>query len=128
MIYSDLLRQFGSKYRILRADSGATALEVLRKLKVQGEAVALLLSDQRMPHMTGVEFLEAARQIYPDARAALITAYADTDVAIRAINQVKLDYYFTKPCPSRRNISIRHWRTCWKIGVTPSSRRLRGSD
>ncbi|MBI4751505.1 MAG: FAD-dependent oxidoreductase [Acidobacteria bacterium] len=97
VIYRDLWRRFGSEFRILRADSGATALEVLRKLKIRGESVALLLSDQRMPHMSGVEFLEAARQFYPDAKTALITAYADTDAAIRAINQVKLDYYFTKP-------------------------------
>lgn len=96
-IERDLRQRFGAEHRIVRADSGAAALDALKQLKVRGDAVALLLADQRMPNMSGVEFLEAAKQLYPDAKRALLTAYADTDAAIRAINQVKLDYYFTKP-------------------------------
>jgi thioredoxin reductase (NADPH) len=96
-IERDLRQRFGAEYRIVRADSGATALEALKQLKLRGDAVALLLADQRMPNLTGVEFLEASKQFYPNAKRALLTAYADTDAAIRAINQVKLDYYFTKP-------------------------------
>lgn len=96
-IERDLRQRFGAEHRIVRADSGAAALDALKQLKVRGDAVALLLADQRMPNMSGVEFLEAAKQLYPDAKRALLTAYADTDAAIRAINQVKLDYYFRKP-------------------------------
>lgn len=96
-IERDLRQRFGAEHRIVRADSGAAALDALKQLKIRGDAVALLLADQRMPNMSGVEFLEAAKQLYPDAKRALLTAYADTDAAIRAINQVKLDYYFTKP-------------------------------
>jgi thioredoxin reductase (NADPH) len=93
----DLRRQYGSTYRIMRANSGATALETLQQLKLRDDAVALLLSDQRMPQMSGVEFLEQAIQIFPDAKRVLLTAYADTDAAIRAINSVRIDYYLMKP-------------------------------
>lgn len=93
----DLRREYGAQYRIMRADSSVKALETLKKLKLRGEAVALLLVDQRMPQMTGIEFLEQAKEIYPDAKRVLLTAYADTDAAIRAINQVKIDYYLLKP-------------------------------
>lgn len=93
----DLRRGFGQNYRVLRADTGATALETLQKLKLRNEPVALLLADQRMPEMTGVEFLEKAMGIFPDAKRVLLTAYADTEAAIRAINQVKIDYYLMKP-------------------------------
>ena len=82
----DLRGRFGSGYRIVAADSGATALDVVRRLKLRGSAVALFLADQRMPGMTGVEFLAEAREIYPDAKRVLLTAYADTEVAIAAIN------------------------------------------
>ncbi|HET8624251.1 MAG TPA: FAD-dependent oxidoreductase, partial [Gemmatimonadales bacterium] len=82
---------------VLRAESGAAALELLERLKLRGDPVALLLSDQRMPEMTGVEFLEKARAFAPDARRVLLTAYADTDAAIRAINQVRIHYYLMKP-------------------------------
>src|SRR5438105_15071944 len=92
-IARDLRRQYGSDYRIVRADSGAAALDSLRQLKLRGEPVALLLSDQRMPVMSGVELLEAGKALYPDAKRVLLTAYADTDAAIRAINEVRLDYY-----------------------------------
>jgi thioredoxin reductase (NADPH) len=93
----DLRAEFGKDYRILRADSGAAALEALKQLRVRSEAVALLLSDQRMPGMSGVEFLEQALEIYPDAKRALLTAYADTDAAIRAINRIRVDHYLLKP-------------------------------
>jgi thioredoxin reductase (NADPH) len=96
-IERDLRQHFGKDYRVLRADSGQTALETLRQLVLRNEPVALLLSDQRMPGMSGVEFLEKARELYPDARRALLTAYADTDAAIKAINTVKIDYYLLKP-------------------------------
>ncbi len=93
----DLRREYGSRFRILRADSGRSALEALRQLKLRNESVALLLVDQRMPHMTGVEFLEQALKLYPDAKRVLLTAYSDTDAAIRAINQVGINYYLLKP-------------------------------
>jgi thioredoxin reductase (NADPH) len=93
----DLRREYGAQYRVLRADSGITALESLRQLKLRNEPVALLLVDQRMPFMSGVEFLEEAIEIFPDAKRALLTAYADTEAAIRAINEVGLDHYLRKP-------------------------------
>ncbi|PMB49957.1 fused response regulator/thioredoxin-disulfide reductase [Fischerella thermalis CCMEE 5205] len=96
-IERDLRHKYGSDFRILRADSGATALEALKQLKLRNEPVALLLADQRMPQMTGVEFLEKAMEIFPQAKRALLTAYADTDDAIRAINKAKIDYYLLKP-------------------------------
>ncbi len=93
----DLRRHYGEHFRVLRADSGARALDALRQLKDRGEAAALLLVDQRMPEMGGVEFLEQAIPLFPGCKRVLLTAYADTDAAIRAINVVKLDYYLTKP-------------------------------
>jgi thioredoxin reductase (NADPH) len=96
-IERDLRGRFGSGYRIVAADSGATALDVVRRLKLRSSAVALFLTDQRMPAMTGVEFLTEAREIYPDAKRVLLTAYADTEVAITAINSIQLDHYLMKP-------------------------------
>jgi thioredoxin reductase (NADPH) len=93
----DLRRAYGATYRILRSDNGAAAIETLKKLKLRNEAVALFLVDQRMPQMSGVEFLEQAMEYYPGAKRVLLTAYADTDAAIRAINSVKIDYYLLKP-------------------------------
>jgi thioredoxin reductase (NADPH) len=93
----DLRRKYAHEYRVLRADSGPAALDALGQLKLRGDAVALLLVDQRMPGMSGVEFLEQALQIYPDTKRALLTAYADTTAAIAAINNVKVDYYLLKP-------------------------------
>jgi thioredoxin reductase (NADPH) len=93
----DLRGRFGSTYRIVAAEDGATALDVVRRLKLRGSAIALFLADQRMPGMTGVEFLAAAREIYPDAKRVLLTAYADTEVAIAAINTIQLDHYLLKP-------------------------------
>ena len=93
----DLRRQYGDRYRIVRAESGPDALDTLRELTVRGEQVALLLADHRMPGMTGVEFLEQAMDIAPNAKRVLLTAYADTDAAIRAINDIDLDRYLLKP-------------------------------
>jgi len=96
-VVQDLRRQYGATYRVLRAGSGQAALDTLRQLKVREEAVGLLLSDQRMPGMTGVEFLEKAQEIFPEARRVLLTAYADTEAAIQAINSARIHYYLTKP-------------------------------
>ncbi|MGO9519399.1 MAG: FAD-dependent oxidoreductase [Candidatus Korobacteraceae bacterium] len=96
-IERDLRAHYGEKYRVLRADSGDAGLELLRELRVRNEAVALLLADQRMPQMDGIGFLSEARKVYPDAKRALLTAYADTSAAINAINEVKVHYFFLKP-------------------------------
>lgn len=93
----DLRKEYGDRFRIVRADSGATALGALNQLKIRNETVATFLVDQRMPQMSGVEFLEQAIALFPDAKRVLLTAYADTDAAIRAINNAKLDYYLLKP-------------------------------
>ena len=93
----DLRRRYAEHYRVLRADSGATALEALRGLKRRGDSVALLLVDQRMPQMTGVEFLGQAMELFPNAKRVLLTAYADTDAAIGAINDARIHHYLLKP-------------------------------
>jgi thioredoxin reductase (NADPH) len=96
-IARDLRAHFRNEYRIVSAGSGKDALDALRQLKQRGTPVALLLVDQRMPEMNGVEFLGEAQKIYPDARKVLLTAYADTEAAIASINKVGLDYYLMKP-------------------------------
>src|SRR6185436_6325037 len=93
----DLRRHYGDRYRVISADSGVSALEATKQLMLRNEPVALFLVDQRMPHMSGVEFLEKAIELYPDAKRALLTAYADTDAAIRAINSAHIDHYLMKP-------------------------------
>ncbi|MFJ1735193.1 FAD-dependent oxidoreductase [Streptomyces sp. NPDC088254] len=93
----DLRRRYGAGYRIVRAESGESALEALRELKLRGDLVAVILADYRMPQMNGIEFLEQALDVYPGARRVLLTAYADTDAAIDAINVVDLDHYLLKP-------------------------------
>ena len=93
----DLRRRYGEQHRIVRAESGDSALEALRQMKLRGDLVAVILADYRMPQMNGIEFLEQAMDIYPGARRALLTAYADTGAAIEAINVVDLDYYLMKP-------------------------------
>jgi thioredoxin reductase (NADPH) len=93
----DLRRHYGDEYRVVRTESGPAALESLRELKLRGDPVAVLLADHRMPGMTGIEFLEQAMDIFPRARRALLTAYADTGAAIKAINDVDLDHYLLKP-------------------------------
>jgi thioredoxin reductase (NADPH) len=96
-VVQDLRRHYGAAYRVMRAASGQAALDILTQLKMREEAVALLVSDQRMPGITGVEFLERARELYPEARRVLLTAYADTEAAIRAINTARIHYYLNKP-------------------------------
>src|SRR3954463_5891523 len=93
----DLRRRYGEDYQIVRASSGDEALEALRELKLRGGRVAVMLADYRMPRMSGIEFLEEAMDIFPYARRALLTAYADTDAAIQAINVVDVDHYLLKP-------------------------------
>ena len=93
----DLRRGFGERYRIVRAGSGEEALEVLRELVRRGDQVALLVADQRMPGLSGTDYLVRAREILPSAKRVLLTAYADTEAAIAAINEVALDYYLLKP-------------------------------
>jgi len=93
----DLRRRYGESYRIVRAESGESALDALRELKLRGDLVAVILADYRMPQMNGIEFLEQALDVYPGARRVLLTAYADTNAAIDAINVVDLDHYLLKP-------------------------------
>src|SRR6266536_4851856 len=93
----DLRRRYGEKHRIVRAESGGAALDALSQLKLRGDLVAVILADYRMPQMNGIEFLEHAMDVYPGARRVLLTAYADTDAAIDAINVVDLDHYLLKP-------------------------------
>jgi len=96
-VVQDLRREYGATYRIMRAASGQAALDTLAQLKTREEPVALIVSDQRMPGMSGVDFLERARELYPEARRVLLTAYADNEAAIRAINAARIHYYLNKP-------------------------------
>ena len=96
-IERDLRRQYASDYRVLRAESGKAALEIVRELKLRSNSIALFLVDQRMPGLSGVEFLEQAIALYPDAKRVLLTAYADTDAAIAAINDAGINHYLLKP-------------------------------
>src|SRR5438477_59666 len=96
-IERDLRSQYGAAYRVMGSESPEAALDLLKQLKLRSDNVALLLADQRMPHMNGVEFLQEGMRIFPDARRALLTAYADTSAAISAINQANIHYFFMKP-------------------------------
>lgn len=96
-IERDLRSQYGAEYRVIGSDSPEAALDLLKQLKLRNDSVALLLADQRMPRMDGVAFLQEAMQVYPDAKRALLTAYADTNAAISAINQASINYFFMKP-------------------------------
>src|SRR5215218_2762987 len=96
-IERDLRRKYGGDYRVLRAGSGQEALEIVRELKIRNNSVALFLIDQRMPGMSGVEFLAQAITLFPDAKRVLLTAYADTEAAIAAINETGINHYLLKP-------------------------------
>ena len=93
----DLRQHYGRDFRIIKAGSGQEALNAVKRLKQRGDPVALFLADQRMPNMSGTEFLAKAREFYPEARKVLLTAYADTKAAIASINEIGLDYYMMKP-------------------------------
>ena len=101
----DLRKQYGRDYRVMKSESGAEALETLRQLSQRSTPVALFLVDQRMPYMSGTEFLREAQKFFPDARKVLLTAYADTEAAITSINTLGLDYYLMKPWdPPEQNL------------------------
>src|SRR3954470_14203402 len=96
-IERDLRTHYGAEYRVISSDSPRGALDLLKGLNIRNDGVALLLADQRMPHMDGVGFLQEATRIYPEAKRALLTAYADTTAAISAINEASIHYFFLKP-------------------------------
>ena len=117
----DLRRGFGERYRILRAGSGTEALEVLGELRARGDQAAMLIADQRMPGMSGTDYLAEARNLVPDAKRVLLTAYADTEAAIAAINDVALDYYLLKPWdPPEEELYpvVEDLLTTWEAGAT----------
>jgi thioredoxin reductase (NADPH) len=127
-VVQDLRRQYGQTFRIMRAASGQAGIDTLSQLKTRNEPVALLLSDQRMPGMTGVEFLERAQEFYPESRRVLLTAYADTEVAIRAINTARIHYYLTKPWdpPEERLYPVLNdLLEDWQAGYRPPFEGLR---
>src|SRR6202050_4546807 len=96
-IERDLRSKYGAEYRVIGSDSPEAALSILNQLKLRNDTVALLLADQRMPHMDGVSFLQEGMRIFPEAKRALLTAYADTNAAISAINEASINYFFLKP-------------------------------
>jgi thioredoxin reductase (NADPH) len=124
----DLRQKYARDYRVVRAESGAVALDALERLKMRNDPVALLVADQRMPQMTGVEFLERAKELYPDAKRVLLTAYADTDAAISAINDVRIHYYLMKPWdPPEQNLYpyLDDLLEDWQAGYYPPFEGLR---
>ncbi|MGY2130722.1 FAD-dependent oxidoreductase [Hymenobacter sp. HD11105] len=124
----DLRSEFRRDYRVLRASSGLEALEILNELQTRAEPLALLLADQRMPQMEGVELLEKARGIFPDAKRVLLTAYADTEAAIRAINNAHLDYYLLKPWDPPQELlypTLHDLLAAWQAKYKPRFQGLR---
>jgi thioredoxin reductase (NADPH) len=124
----DLRRGFGERYRVLRAPSGSEALEALRELRTRGDQVAMLIADQRMPGMSGTQYLVEARKLVPDAKRVLLTAYADTEAAIAAINEVALDYYLLKPWdPPEEQLFpvVEDLLTTWEAGAALESGGVR---
>jgi thioredoxin reductase (NADPH) len=116
----DMRRGFGERFRILRAGAGPEALELIRELRTRGEEVALLLADQRMPGMAGTDYLVEARKLVPGAKRVLLTAYADTEAAIAAINEVALDYYLLKPWDPPEELLypvVEDLLTTWEAGA-----------
>src|SRR3954452_1942132 len=124
----DLRSRFGERYRIVRAGSGPEGLEAVRELVRRGEQVALLVADQRMPGMAGTEYLVEARRLVPSAKRVLLTAYADTEAAIQAINEVALDYYLLKPWdPPEEHLFpvVEDLLTTWEAGAAIESGGVR---
>ena len=119
----DLRARFGKEYRVVKARSGAEALQVTRKLKGLGVPVALFVVDERMPEMKGTDFLVRALEMYPDARRVLLTAYADTESAITAINDVRLDRYLTKPWDPPEELLYPHLEELLEIPSFPTLRK-----
>src|SRR6516225_9071258 len=127
-VVQDLRRKYGSDYRVMRAGSGQAALDMLAQLKSRPDPVALLLSDQRMPGMSGVEFLWRGSEMYPEAKRVLLTAYADTEAAIQAINTARIHYYLNKPWdpPDERLYPVLNdLLDDWKAGYRPAFEGLR---
>ena len=127
-VVQDLRRKYGSDYRVMRAGSGQAALDMLAQLKSRPDPVALLLSDQRMPGMSGVEFLWRGSEMYPEAKRVLLTAYADTEAAIQAINTARIHYYLNKPWdpPDERLYPVLNdLLDDWKAGYVPPFEGLR---
>ncbi|HLB21593.1 MAG TPA: response regulator, partial [Solirubrobacteraceae bacterium] len=124
----DLRRGFGERFRILRAASGDEALGLVRELRARGDQIAMLIADQRMPGMPGTQYLVEARKIAPDAKRVLLTAYADTEAAIAAINDVALDYYLLKPWdPPEEQLFpvVEDLLTTWESGAALESGGVR---
>lgn len=127
-IERDLRRKYAGDYRVLRAESGDSALEIVRELKVRNDSVALFLVDQRMPAMNGVEFLEQAIKIFPDTKRVLLTAYADTEAAIAAINEAGINHYLLKPWdPPEENLYpvLDDLLDDWRAGYRPPFEGIR---
>src|SRR5271165_252224 len=127
-VVQDLRRQYGAEYRVMRAAGGQAALDTLAQVRAREEPAALLISDQRMPGMTGVQFLEHSREYYPDARRVLLTAYADTEAAIQAINTARIHYYLNKPWdPPEEKLYpvLNDLLEDWKAGYRPPFEGLR---
>jgi thioredoxin reductase (NADPH) len=124
----DLRRGFGERYRVMRAPSGAEGLELLKQLRTRGDQVALLVADQRMPGLSGTDYLVKARELVPEAKRVLLTAYADTQAAIQAINEVALDYYLLKPWdPPEEQLFpvVEDLLTTWEAGAALESGGVR---
>src|SRR5450631_3675664 len=127
-IERDLRSQYGAEYRVIGTDSPEGALDLLKQLKVRNDSVALLLADQRMPKMDGVTFLQEARHLFPDAKRALLTAYADTNAAISAINQASINYFFLKPWdPPAQNLypQLNDLLEDWQASYRPAFQGIR---
>jgi thioredoxin reductase (NADPH) len=127
-IERDLRSQYGAEYRVIGSDSPEVALDLLKQLKIRNDTVALLLADQRMPRMDGVVFLQEARHIYPEAKRALLTAYADTNAAISAINQASINYFFLKPWdPPSQNLypQLNDLLDDWQASYRPAFQGIR---
>jgi thioredoxin reductase (NADPH) len=122
----DLRRRYADRYRVVRAESGASAIDALRRFEERGDPIALVVADQRMPEMTGVELLQQTLKLVPDAKRVLLTAYADTDAAIDAINKARIDNYLMKPWePEQLYSSLDELLDDWQSGFVPPFEGIR---